>query len=359
MSQRNAVSTLFSDQFSKPCDVDVFAPGRINLMGEHTDYNEGLVLPIALPIGIDLAIGIADKPGLHAYSDLFDKVSTRALSDPANEDWTDYILAACSVFPGTLPDGLNVAVQSSLPHGASVSSSAALLVATLRGLRALLDVELDDDTLARLAQRAENEFVGVQCGLMDQMVSSRGAQNAAMLFDTMTGDIENVSLIQGTALVTLHSGQTRKLQGNAYNDRRLSCEQAARDLGVESLRHASLADLSKVQDDDARAKARHVISDNARVLSAIEAIKLGDAAALGSLINECHASLRDDFDVSTPAMDDMVAFCQANGALGARMTGAGFGGCIIMLTSGENAEAITQKVQTEFAQSWHVNTMVF
>lgn len=359
MTHQTEIAKLFEQQFNSAPSVISFAPGRINLMGEHTDYNDGLVLPIPLPIGITVAIGKANKPGVFAFSDLYKEVSFRNKNESANQEWTDYLLAAISVFPAPLPQGINIAVLSTLPHGASVSSSAALLVAVLRGLRDLSNAKITDDQIARLAQKGENEFVGVQCGLMDQMVSSRGIENAAMLFDTQSGDIQNVGLIRGTSLVTLHSGQTRKLQGNPYNDRRQSCYRAAKDMGFETLREASIDDLARVRDEDDRRKAHHVISDNQRVWDAVKAISNDDTKTLGQLINQCHKSLRDDFDVSTPAMDDMVSFCQENGALGARMTGAGFGGCIIMLAQSQDAETLSAKVLQEFPKAWHVNTMSF
>jgi galactokinase len=229
----------------------------------------------------------------------------------------------------------------------------------LRALRDAYDLDLSNTALAKLAQRVENTFVGMQCGLMDQMVIAAGQAGQAMFFDIGRDTIENVALPAGLAIHTIHSGPSRQLVDGAYNARRASCERAASDMGVESLRDAGLEDLARVSDDDDRAKAEHVIADNARVLDAVRAIKASDINALGDILYAGHDSLSRLFDVSTPRMDAMVAHAKDNGAIGARMTGAGFGGCIILLGDPESTEAASRAVRAAFDGSWLVAEMVF
>jgi galactokinase len=352
-------TALFKSKFGTEPVVSVFAPGRINLMGEHTDYNDGLVLPMPLPLGIDIVLAQSMGSGLEAISTLDNKLSTREFADAANGDWTDFLLGSIVMSGVKIPNGLRVAVHSNLPAGASVSSSAALQVAMLRGLRDLFNLSIDDDTIARLAQKSENEFVGLNCGLMDQMVCSKGQAGSALFFDTRSGETKQIALSSGVVILTIHSGQSRRLVDNEYNMRRASCERAASDIGVPALRDANIVDLSQVKSEDDRNKARHVIADNIRVIEMMEAMENSAWKQAGKLLFACHKSLSCDFDVSTPAMDALVESARKNGAFGARMTGAGFGGCIIVLTEIETADTITEAIIKDHPNAYLINKMVF
>lgn len=347
---------IYETTFGHAPRATAFAPGRINIIGEHVDYNQGLVLPTPLAQGVDVSLGHSDD-GISAVSTLSEGLEKRGLSDPPNGSWTDYIVGAAKTLG--LQKGFKIAVDSSLPAGASVSSSAALLVAVIRAMNDLFDLSMDQQSIARSAQRVENDYLGLQNGLMDQMVSACGTYGKALLFDTENGALSDHDLIKGTSIITLHSGETRRLVGNAYNDRRASCERAAQAIGVASLRQASLADLDKIIDETDRARARHIVSEHDRTSAVLDAIAQGDTTKMGQQITACHRSLSKDFEVSTAAMDALVETALDAGALGARMTGAGFGGCIIVLTQTSEAEAIKSTILSKHTKAFEVATLDF
>lgn len=353
------IANIYQSQFGHAPAAHAFAPGRINLIGEHIDYNDGKVLPIALPIGISVAIGPSSKAGISCYSTLLNEVTHRRFDETATEHWTDYCLAAWTAIKGDSAIGLNICVDSSLPHGASVSSSAAILVALLRAFREMNGLDLSDVEIAKRAQWAENEFVGVQCGLMDQMASSVAAPMQALSFDTMSGETKPVYMINGSSILTIHSGQTRKLQGNAYNDRRAACDRAKSQMGLDSLRHATVADLDEISDRDDRTKVGFVIAEYARVEQMIAALAENNLIKVGQLLYACHQGLSADYEVSTPMMDAMVNFCKSASAIGARMTGAGFGGCIIVLCRTKDAKSLNSEILAKFPEAYTINQMDF
>ena len=356
MLDRNVIET--HEQTFGTVDATAFAPGRINLIGEYTDFNEGFVLPMPLDLGISIAVSKREDGKLVAQSSAFDGIETRGLDEKAIGTWTDFLLGAAQ-YSGADISGLNVSVSTTLPVGASVSSSAAIEVAMLRALRQMFDLDLNDDALARLAQRVENEFIGVASGLMDQMVISVGQPNKALFFDTKTGETETVSFFKDTTLLTIHSGITRKLTENAYNDRRASCERACADMRIPSLRHATADMLSAVVSEDDRNKAAHVIADNTRVLDCMDALKAGDVDRFGAIMYDGHQSLSELFEVSKPAMDAIIADAKTAGAVGARMTGAGFGGCVIVLARPETVEIVKSKIAENHPDSWLVSEQSF
>ena len=352
---------LLENHKSKFGDViaSAFAPGRVNLIGEYTDFNDGLVLPMPLPLGVYIFISKGPSGTLIANSEQFEKETKRFIGDKPNGDWTDYLLGALEVSGLDKTIGLCVSVYSDLPVGASVSSSAAIQVAMLKALREGFNLVISDENIAKLAQKAENEYVGVQCGLMDQMVISVGKQNSALLFDIQSGKTENLEFFDNVNVLTIHSGVSRKLKDNAYNDRRASCDRACKDMGISSLRNATLSDLSKVKNYDDRIKSQHVISENLRVLECVKALRDNDTKLFGKIMNEGHKSLSKDFCVSTEKMDTMVTFSQDFGALGARMTGAGFGGCIVVLADRECAKNLVPELTNLIKGTWLVSDMQF
>ncbi|MDA9301630.1 galactokinase [Amylibacter sp.] len=336
-----------------------FAPGRVNLIGEYTDFNDGLVLPMPLPLGVYIVISNGPKGMLVAYSEQFKSQTKRVIGEKANGDWTDYLLGVLKVIGLDKSIGLCISVYSDLPVGASVSSSAALQVAMLRALQKMFNLNFSDVEIAKLAQKAENEFVGVQCGLMDQMVISVGKKKSALLFDIQSGKTENFEFFKDINLITIHSGVSRKLKENAYNDRRDSCQRASIDMKLNSLRDAKLSDLHKVNNDDDRIKAHHVITENLRVSKCVNALKENNAKLFGSIMYEGHESLSQDFCVSTEKMNRMVSFAKDFGALGARMTGAGFGGCIVVLAEHECSKKLVQELRNSISGTWVVSDMKF
>lgn len=352
MIDTQAAARGFASAFGRAPAAVGRAPGRVNLIGEHTDYNDGLVLPVPLPLGTAVAVGRNDQGRLRAVSALGDLREERPMGSPVQGSWTDYLLGACA--EAGITHGVDIAVVSDLPAGASVSSSAALCVAALRALADMQGQPMDGADLALAAQRIENEFVGVACGLMDQMVCATGQPGHALFFDTRAMQTRPVPLIKGLCLLTIHSGQTRRLADGAYNDRRAACERAAAAMGVASLRDAAEADLGRVADDADRASARHVVTENARVTEAVTVLEAGDGPALGAILNAGHASLSRDFRVSTPLVDALTQAARDAGALGARITGAGFGGCFIVLAEPDRADAILHAVRSVNADAWEV-----
>jgi len=309
-------------------DIRAWAPGRVNLIGEHTDYTGGLVFPMAIHLGttvegrlLDGAIRLrsSDRPGL----DLTLPVADVRAVDP---EWGRYVAGVASVM--AVETGLDGVVTSDLPAGAGLSSSAALEIATALALGAA--DEYDPAAIAAIGQRAEQVATGVPCGIMDQMASAGGVEGHALRIDCSTLEVRPVPLGDDVAIVVIHSGQARTLDGSAYADRRRECEAAAAFVGP--LRDASPDAVAGIHDDLARRRARHVVSENARVDAFAEALAAGDAAAAGELMVESHRSLRDDFEVSTPVLDALVdRLLATDGVHGARLTGAGFGGCVVAL----------------------------
>ncbi len=328
--------------------IQASAPGRVNLLGEHTDYNDGYVLPVATPMRttVALAPGAGDA---HRFmsADLDEQVTLARGAQPV-AGFGRYIYGCFKVLEqhGVAVPPLDVYVQSDLPIGVGLSSSAALEVATLRAVRQMLGLDLDDVALARAAQKAEVMYAGVHCGIMDQMAASL-CDDAHMLFlDTRTLAGEVLPLPAGAELIVIDSGVTRRLAASKYNERRSECGTASRALGVAALREVTdLARIDRV-DPPFRFRARHVVSENQRVLAAAAGVS---AETLGELMNASHASLRDDYEVSTAELDELTDLLRRQpGVYGARLTGAGFGGaCVALCRSGEGG-AIGQAVTTAY-----------
>jgi galactokinase len=330
----------FEDIFSMPPTVVAAAPGRVNLLGEHTDYNDGYVLPAAIPQKTTVALR-PNQGGefvVHA-ADLASE--SRFQRDTLPGDHFAAYVYGC--IRGVMDMGvdvphLDIHVQSDVPMGVGLSSSAALEVAMLRALRELLALDIDDVRIAQMAQRAEIDYARVNCGIMDQMASSLADESHMLFLDTRTLERRLVPLPPGSEVLVIDSGLSRSLAASAYNTRRAECEAAARALGVPALR--DVGDASKVEtlDEPHRRRARHVVSENARVLQAVEGV---DAGTFGQLMNASHASLRDDYEVSVPELDRLVDLLQRHPSVhGARLTGAGFGGaCVALCRAGEAKRA--------------------
>ena len=311
----------------------VRAPGRVNLIGDHTDYSGGLCLPIAIDRACLVAARVADRPGGRARSlDLDGTVAWSGATPPpaaVEPAWGRFVAAAAAL---VAPDvGVELVVSSDVPPGAGLASSAALCTALVL---ALAPAPPTGRALAEVARDVEVRATGVPVGLMDQLASVFGRVGAALRIDCRDGTVEPVPLPSGLAVAALHSGLPRTLAGSEYAARRAGCEAAARRLGLASLRDAR---PDQVADDPL---ARHVVSENDRVRRAVAALRAGDTATLGALLAASQASLRDDFRVSTPELDALVEALLAAGAIGARLTGAGFGGCVVALSRVEDESAV-------------------
>jgi galactokinase len=317
------------------------APGRVNLLGEHTDYNDGFMLPVATPQGTSVALARSQDDQHHLYSGTLDgNVTFAAKGGSAPQGFGSYIEGCIRLVEamGVEIPPLRVFVTTNLPVGAGLSSSAALEVATLRALRQLLGFELDDVKLAQIAQRAEIDYAHVNCGIMDQMASSLCDERNMLFIDARTLEHRLVELPAGTELIVIDSGVPRTLAASKYNERRAECEEASRKLGVKALRDVTDPQAVESLPEPMRRRARHVVLEDLRVLEAAKGVS---AERFGELMNASHASLRDDYEVSIPELDKLVAALQAApGVLGARLTGAGFGGaCVALCRAGQARSA--------------------
>lgn len=347
-------ASLFSDTFEAHPDGIWSAPGRVNLIGEHTDYNDGLVLPFAIELRTEVALHRRDDRGIRAISTvdpacLLD-TSIDELAPGRLEGWRAY--AASTVWALGVECGFDIAIDSTVPPGAGLSSSAALLSALTLGQSDLTVGRMPPMEVARLAHAAENDFVGAPTGGMDQVVAMLGVADHAVLFDTMDQSTELVPLDPTAAdlsFVVIDTGVRHDHGVGDYGDRRSECRAAAAALGVTSLRSAT--DASGIADPTLAARARHVISDSARVLTMAAALSEGDWDAVGLLMVEGHQSYRDDFEASCPEADLAVEALVGAGALGARLTGGGFGGSVIALCTTDDLPSNVAAVRNAYADA--------
>jgi len=339
ISPKEQVQIKFRDTFGGKPDWTVRAPGRVNLIGEHTDYNEGFVLPMA----IDRSVWIALRPRVDSEVNIlsidFTQKETFSLDtlQKGQNTWVEYIkgVAWALMENGYQLKGWDGILAGNIPIGAGLSSSAAAELAGALAFSLSSNFEWDAKKMAQIAQEAENKWVGVSSGIMDQMISACGVQGNALLIDCRSLDTKLAPLPSGTSFVILDTGTRRELVGSAYNERRAQCETAAKAFNVPALRdvapwqfRAGEAQLNPL----IAKRARHIISENERTLQAAQAMKENNAIKTGHLMDESHESLRDDFEVSSDALDVMVEVAQQHeGCFGARMTGGGFGGCAVAL----------------------------
>ncbi|GMA50972.1 galactokinase [Alicyclobacillus contaminans] len=366
MHDGNNVLSQFLDFSPGPVDeVRVFfAPGRVNLIGEHTDYNGGHVFPGALTLGTWVFVRPRRDPVYRFASTAFPlqvRVDGPAFQYRAEDDYANYpkgVLWALQEEGLQLP-GADLFFHGNLPGGAGLSSSASVEVATAFAMNALVGGGLSTERLARLSQRAENEFVGVNCGIMDQFAVAMGQAGSALLLNCRTLKYRAVPVrAPGYRFVITHTNKRRGLADSKYNERRAECEAALAQLRTVRKDLTCLADLSKeewnalawhLKDDVLQRRARHVVTENARTLEAARRLAAGDLPGFGQLMNESHISLRDDYEVTGPELDALVeAAWQTEGCLGSRMTGAGFGGCTVSLVR----ETAVERFQDEVARQY-------
>jgi galactokinase len=355
------VST-FAEIFGTEPDGAWQAPGRVNLIGEHTDYNDGLVLPIALPNRIVVTAAARDDGRFAVASSGQQGVIEFALDElvPGSvTDWAAYPAGAAWVLreAGYPIGGANLLVDSDLPTGAGLSSSAALLCATAVALLGLRGIDVDPAEVARLAQRAENIYVGAPVGLMDQMASMCCTEGHALYFDIRAMSTDQIPFdpaADDLALLVVDVKAPHRHVDGEYAARRKSCEDAAAELGVPALRSVEFEQLddalARLSDDVVRRRVRHVVTEIRRVEEAVELMRAGRLREVGPLFTASHVSLRDDFEITVPELDVAVDTALAAGALGARMTGGGFGGCIIALVEASAADEVFAAIEKAFAE---------
>jgi galactokinase len=350
------VSATFADAFGHAPSATASAPGRVNLLGEHTDYNDGFVLPTATPQHTRVHVAPAPASRFRLYSaDLRERVELTP-GEPPDSGFARYVHGCIEVLRerGVAVPPLDMLIASDVPIGVGVSSSAALEVAVLRALRAFLNLPFSDLELAKLAHRAEVEYARVRCGLLDQMASSLGSPGSMLFIDTRT--LEYRALPLPATVLVIDTSTRRSLANTAYNARRAECEKAARLLGVSALRDVVDPERLHALPPPLDRRARHVVTENQRVLSALAV----DAQHFGALMNASHASLRDDFEVSTPALDALADALQRQpGVYGARLTGAGFGGaCVALAQQDETEQAATAALRAMSALGWEGRVLV-
>ena len=348
----------FSALFGREPDVTASAPGRVNVIGEHTDYNGGYVLPTPIAERTTVELARRADRSVRVASTAVETARVREYElgrETRTGDWLDYVQGvtreAASRGGGAL-GGFDARVSSTVPLGSGLSSSAALEIALLRALRIAFTLSFDDVEIARIGQRAENDFVGAPVGIMDQMAVSVGREGEALFLDTRTLKFERVPIPPTAELGIVDSKIPHRHAGGEYRRRREECERAAELLGVPQLRDVSVSDLGRVEalPEPYRRRARHVVTENARVLEAVEALRRADLPRLGRLLDASHESLRADFEVSTPEVDRLVAIARAQpGVFGARMTGGGFGGAVLLLAQAGSGRRAAERAAELFA----------
>ncbi|CAN5259929.1 galactokinase [soil metagenome] len=317
----------------------------MNLIGEHTDYNGGLVLPMTLPQRTEVELEPRNDLRVTVWSEGFGAGEFHVGGERRGCGWLDRVqgCTAAASAAGHAIGGFDARIRSTVPVGAGVASSAALGVSLLRALRSAYALTLDDLALALLAQQAEREFTGVRVGIMDQLAASLGAEGIALLIDTSSFAVERVSIPPRAEVVVIDSAVSHDHAHGEYNRRRAECEAAAQELGVRSLREVPNAQTRL--GGTLGARVRHVVSENARVLATVEALRAGDLELAGVMLRDSHRSLRDDYEVSSPELDALVALAEAHpDTYGARMTGGGFGGSIVALAARGAGEDVAKEV---------------
>ena len=347
----------FAAVFARAPAVTARAFGRVNLIGEHTDYNGGFVLPALIPQSAVAAVALTGGDQVRVWSrelslgHAFE--SYRLGGEQPRQTWIDYVQGVTVTLrsAGHVVQGFDLALASDVPLGSGLSSSAALEVSVLRALRQLFSLRIDDVEIARLGRAAETDFVGAPIGIMDQMASSLGRPGVALFIDTRTLATEPVALPDGTALIVINSGVAHQHSHGDYRTRRAECERAASLLGLPELRDVTVDQRDRVAalPPPLDRRARHVVTENDRVLEAVEAMRIGDAAHLGRLFTASHLSQRDDYECSVKEVDALVEMALREPAVfGARLTGGGFGGSIVALAREADAGSAATRIAAEY-----------
>jgi galactokinase len=369
----NRIRDQFEQHYGIHPRLMVRAPGRVNLIGEHTDYNDGFVFPAAIDRATYVTARPRDDNKIHIFAaDLQDEdeFELDQIEFSTAHPWSNYIRGVVKglVIAGHTLGGANLLITSDVPRGSGLSSSAALEVATGYTFQLLNRLNLLGEELALLAQGAENTFVGVQCGIMDQFISALGRKDHALLLDCRDLNFRPIPLPVDAKIVVCDSHMERSLAGSAYNQRRQECDQAVRLFKqwypkLDALRDVSVEQFHTHEQElpePVRARARHVITENDRAVRGAAALEAGDATTFGKLMNESHTSLRDDYEVSIPEMDTLVAAAQrVPGCYGSRLTGAGFGGCTVSLVQESQVEQFKRDVAAAYQKATGRDTTIY
>jgi len=364
---REKVIDAFKKKYNSPPSWITRSPGRVNIIGEHTDYNDGFVLPMAINYATWIAFRPRSDSQIHITAlDMGEKYDfdLNQLNKGAGE-WREYITGVAWALSeaGHPLSGWEGVISGNIPIGAGLSSSASLELALARAFALVSSLKWDPVEMALLCQKAENHWVGISSGIMDQLISAMGKNDYALLIDCRSLDTQQIPLPKKTRIVILDTNTRRGLVDSAYNERREQCEAVACHFNVKALRDITLDQLEMEYGQLDRLlyqRARHVISANQRVLDAVDALKAGDAESLGQLMNASHASMRDDFEISREEMDQMVGIAQSQpGCYGARMTGGGFGGCAIALVNEDQVEGFQEDVAVEYHRQTGLRAKVY
>ncbi len=354
------LSSNFETHYGEAPALIAHAPGRVNIIGEHTDYNEGFVFPAAINFGTWVAATKrADNDIVVTAMDYENQQNQFSLSDinyDQEQGWANYVRGVVKVLKEAIPDfgGANLLVTGNVPQGAGLSSSASFEVAILKALSALYELPLDGVQAALLGQKAENTFVGCSCGIMDQLISAMGNEGMAMLLDCQSLAIEHSPLPDSHQIVIINSNVKRGLVDSEYNLRRQQCEQGASLLGVSSLREATMEMLEGAKahmPEVVYRRAKHIVTENARTLAASQALKAGDIETVSEAMAQSHISMRDDFEITVRPIDYLVEIIGEvlGKSGGVRMTGGGFGGCVVALVPTDKVEAVKQVVADKYS----------
>lgn len=357
MDLSERVAEAFRARFGTEPEAVVQAPGRVNLIGEHTDYNDGFVLPLALERATCLALRRRPDTQVVVRSLEKGEVTFDTAALQKGNGWAEYLKGVAWALSedGFALSGWEGVLSSDVPAGAGLSSSAALELAVMQAFAVASGFVWEPKRMARLAQRAENEWVGALTGIMDQLISACAEEGSALLIDCRSLETKSVPIPQGSAVVVMDTATRHRHVDSGYNDRRRQCEEAAAFFGVPALRDVSAAQFGAREaelPEPARRRARHVVSENARTEAAAQVMEAGDAAALGRLMSESHESMRDDFEISSRELDLMVSLAQAEAACyGARMTGGGFAGCAVALVREADAQTFSERVSAQYREA--------
>ena len=359
MFTRDQCIKEFENRFSKAPAFVLRAPGRVNLIGEHTDYNDGFVLPVAIDMAVWIAFRATFSQHVTVHSINLGETASFSLDSIKRGDqgWAEYIKGIAYTLgqAGYPLRGWEGLLASDVPIGAGLASSAALEIAVIRAFSAVSGFPWEPIEMAHIGQRVERDWIGVNCGIMDQMIAAMGREGYGVLIDCRSLKTLSIPLPPDATIVVLDTSTRRGLTDSAYNERRKQCSEAARLLGVAALRDVSHADLYAQADKLSPVlykRARHVTTENIRTLKVVGALRHRNVVRAGELLNESHASLRDDFEVSCPELDQIVAFAQMESSCyGARMTGAGFGGCAVALVRTDAAQDFTNRVAAKYREA--------
>lgn len=363
MTPKELAKTLFSEKFHRTSELTVYAPGRVNIIGEHTDYNDGFVMPCAINYGTAVSGAKRDDSVFRVYAADLEQFDEFRLDQPIEpnpaQKWTGYVRGVVKFVQESCPEfkqGADLVISGNVPLSAGLSSSASLEVAVGKFCQQLGNLPLSNTQLALIGQKAENRFVGCQCGNMDQLISALGREDHLLMIDCRTLETKPTPIPHNVAVMIVNSHVKHDLVAGEYNTRRQQCEAAAKFFGVKALRDVSLDQFKQREaelialDADVAKRARHIVTENQRVLDAVTALEQGDLTRLGELMGQSHDSMRDDFEITVPEIDYLVELAQqAIGKTGgARMTGGGFGGCIVALAPQEKVEEVRKIIAENY-----------